>query len=402
MLFSPFIARRYFTARKKSSAVGIITGVSVTGVAVAVFAMFVVLSVFSGLRQMNVVQMGALTPDIRVYPARGKVFAADSVFLSALTGTGCVKNVSTALEEKAFVSYGAAEMIARVKGVDSYYPDIVAMDSVMVKGVWLDTLRQGYEQSVIGAALAYRLGIGLSDPYTPLRMYVPSGNTDLSLSPDALFTYAEAVPSGIFSHQDYDNQYIFTTIGLARGLLGRRQYDVSYAEIKIPSGVTPERAAQKISSALGPEYSVKTAAQENELYYRIMNTENIVLYFVFALIVAIALFNVAGSVVMLIIDKKDDIRTMRALGADSRSIVRIFVTEGMMVVGAGAAIGLAAGCLLVWLQTEYSLVMIEGNVNVPYPVMFTVYNIIIVIFTIFTLGYAVCRMSVGGIKFFLR
>ena len=402
MLFSPFIARRYFTARKKSSAVGIITGVSVTGVAVAVFAMFVVLSVFSGLRRLNVVQMGALTPDIRVYPARGKVFVADSVFLGTLAGTGYVDKVGVSLEEKAFVSYRNAEIIARIKGVDGSYPDVVALDSVMVKGVWLDTLRHGYEQSVIGAALAYRLGIGLNDTHTSLRVYVPSGRTDISLSPDALFTYAEAVPSGIFSHQDYDSQYIFTTIGLARELLGRGPYDVSCAEIRIFSGADAEKAAQKISSALGPEYSVKTAAQENELYYRIMNTENIVLYFVFALIVAIALFNVAGSVVMLILDKKEDIRTMRALGADRRSIVAIFVTEGMMVVGAGAAVGLAAGCFLVWLQAEYSLVMIEGNVNIPYPVMFSWYNIIIVIFTISTLGYAVCRMSVGGIKFFLR
>lgn len=402
MLFSPFIARRYFTARKKSSAVGIITGVSVTGVAVAVFAMFVVLSVFSGLRRLNVVQMGALTPDIRVYPAQGKVFAADSVFINTLSGVGCVEKLSMALEEKAFVSYRNAEMIARIKGVDGSYPDVVAVDSVMAKGVWLDTLSSSGGHSVVGAALAYRLGISLNDPYTPVRMYVPSGSTDLSLNPEALFTYAETFPSGIFSHQDYDSQYIFTTIGMARELLGRRPDDVSYAEIKASCGMAPEKAAEKISAALGSGYSVKTAVQENELYYRIMNTENIVLYFVFALIVAIALFNVAGSVVMLILDKKDDIRTMRALGADRRSITGIFVSEGMMVVGTGAAIGLAAGCLLVWLQAEYSLVMIEGNVNVPYPVMFTPYNIIIVIFTIFTLGYAVCRMSVGGIKFFLR
>lgn len=404
MSFSSFVARRYFRSRKKASAVGIITVVAAFGVAVSVFAMFVVLSVFSGLRALNVDYYTSFDPDISIFPARGKVFDADSVLRNKLSSVKGIQAVSSILEEKAFVSYGHSETIAMLRGVDADYPRVVDVDTVLVGGIWLpveerpDTL-----WNVMGISLAYRLGMNVSSRPMPVRIYVPSGSDNISLSPEALFSYADTWPSGVFSHKDYDGTYLFTGIDFARGLLRRGKDQVSALEIKLDGKRFPDMVAGDIRRLLGDGFTVKTAVQNKEMYYKIMNTENLVLYFVFALVIAIALFNVIGSVVMLILDKRENIRTLWSLGADRKVLRSIFVREGMMIVGAGAAVGLLAAVILVWIQSEYHLVMIEGGMQVPYPVSLTFYNVVVVLFTIFALGYLAARLSVAGMKnFFAR
>lgn len=401
MSFSSFVARRYFRSRKKASAVGIITVVAAFGVAVSVFAMFVVLSVFSGLRALNVDYYTSFDPDISIYPARGKVFEADSAFRHKISAVKGIQAVSGVLEEKAFVSYGHNETIVMLRGVDAGYPFVVDVDTALVGGKWLpEAEKSDTLWNVMGISLAYRLGMNTSNRPLPVRIYVPSGNDNISLSPDALFSYADTWPCGVFSHKDYDGTYIFTGIDFARGLLRRGKDQVSSLEIKLDGKRFPDMAAAEIRRSLGDGFTVKTAAQNKEMYYKIMNTENLVLYFVFALVIAIALFNVIGSVVMLILDKRENIRTLWALGAERKVLRSIFVREGMMIVGAGAAVGLLAAVVLVWSQSKYHFVMIEGGMQVPYPVSLTVYNVAIVLSTIFALGYLAARLSVAGMKNF--
>ncbi|MDD4820135.1 MAG: ABC transporter permease [Flavobacteriales bacterium] len=399
-----FIAHRYLTSVGKKSAVGIITVISIFGVAVGAFAMFVVLSVFSGLRDVNEQFMGTMDPALKITPLQGKVFTASHTFLDSIKNNSDVSAVSCVLQEKAFAQYRTAETIVRIKGVDENYSSVVPLDSTLVAGhgieLWTDEDYTG--QALMGMHLAYTLGVNVMDMFTPLHVYVPTGNTDVS-AVSTLFKSVDIRPVGVFSHKDYDATYVIAPISVVRRLLGRTEDEVSSVEISLKKGVDADKTALALQDVLkGKGLQTKTLAQQQEMMYRIMNTENVVLYFIFALIIAIALFNVVGAVVMLIIDKKDNIRTMWALGLSISDIRSVFIREGMMTVAVGAVIGLALAVVLVWMQAEYSIVMIEGNMNIPYPIKLTFFNVLTVIFTIFILGYVASVLSVTGIKSFFK
>lgn len=399
MSFAWFVAQRYFRTRKKTSAVGIITAVATFGVAVSVFAMFVVLSVFSGLRTFNTDFLNAFDADLTVRPAKGKVLSADSAWVSRIVSTEGVEAVSAVLEEKVFVSFAGQESIAVLKGVDRAYPEVIGVDSVLVAGGWLPFQeRSDTAWHVVGISMAYRLGMGAAQEPTPLRVYVLSGGGNLSLVPENSFSRADTWTAGVFSHKDYDGTYLFVDLDFARHLLHRSAEQASGVEVRLKEGADAGKVAEALARELGSDYRVRTAIQNKEAYYKIMNTENLVLYFVFTLVIAIALFNVVGSVVMLILDKRENIRTMWALGADRAMLRGIFVREGMWIVAVGAVVGLALAVLLVWLQARYHLVMIEGSMQVPYPVRLTVVNGAIVLATIALLGYLAARLSVAGMK----
>ena len=392
MSFAWFGAQRYFRTRKKTSAVGIITAVATFGVAVSVFAMFVVLSVFSGLRTFNTDFLNAFDADLTVRPAKGKVLSADSAWVSRIVSTEGVEAVSAVLEEKVFVSFAGQESIAVLKGVDRAYPEVIGVDSVLVAGGWLPAQeRSDTAWHVVGISMAYRLGMGAALEPTPLRVYVLS-------VPENSFSRVDTWTAGVFSHKDYDGMYLFVDLDFARHLLHRSAEQASGVEVRLKEGADAGKVAEALARELGPDYRVRTAVQNKEAYYKIMNTENLVLYFVFTVVIAIALFNVVGSVVMLILDKRENIRTMWALGADRAMLRGIFVREGMWIVAVGAVVGLALAVLLVWLQARYHLVMIEGSMQVPYPVRLTVVNGAIVLATIALLGYLAARLSVAGMK----
>lgn len=401
MGFSSFVAQRYFRSRKKNSAVGIITAVATFGVAVSVFAMFVVLSVFSGLREMNVDYLTAFDADLSVTPAQGKVFPADSATMARIRSVGGVEAASGVLQEKVFAAYGQAESVAWIKGVDASFPQVVDVDTVLTGGQWLPAVENpDTAWCVPGVSLISKLIQGASSSSQPLRLYVPSGRENLSLHSEALFSHLDTWPCGVFVHKDYDGAYIFTDIALARRLLRRTAHQVSSVEIRTDGTVPAGKVAAALRETLGADFVVKTAAQNQEMQYKIMNTENLVLYFVFALVIAIALFNVVGSVVMLILDKKENIRTLWALGADKSALKSVFIREGMLIVGAGTVVGLVLAVILVWMQDTYHLVLIDRRL--PYPVSLTWANAATVIGTILLLGYLAARLSVAGMKNFFR
>lgn len=401
MGFSSFVAQRYFRSRKKNSAVGIITAVATFGVAVSVFAMFVVLSVFSGLREMNVDYLTAFDADLSVTPVQGKVFPADSATMARIRSVGGVEAASGVLQEKVFAAYGQAESVAWIKGVDASFPQVVDVDTVLTGGQWLPAVENpDTAWCVPGVSLISKLIQGASSSSQPLRLYVPSGRENLTLHPEALFSHLDTWPCGVFVHKDYDGAYIFTDIALARRLLRRTAHQVSSVEIRTDGTAPAGKVAAALRETLGADFVVKTAAQNQEMQYKIMNTENLVLYFVFALVIAIALFNVVGSVVMLILDKKENIRTLWALGADKSTLKSVFIREGMLIVGAGTVVGLVLAVILVWMQDTYHLVLIDRRL--PYPVSLTWANAATVIGTILLLGYLAARLSVAGMKNFFR
>ena len=405
MSFASFVAQRYFRARKKTSAVGAITLVAVFGVAVAVFAMFVVLSVFSGLRALNNSYLNTFDPDLTVRPREGKTFPASDALLDTVSAAPGVRAVSRVIEEKVFVRFAGHEAVAILKGVDAVYPEVADVDTALAAGAWLPPEQAAGDSvwHVAGISLAYRLGMASVEQPTPLRVCVPQQQRGaLAMDPQALFACADTWTVGVFSHREYDDKYLFVPLSFAQGLLHRTRDEVSALEIRLREGADPEKTAFELSERLGDGLEVKTAAQNKELYYRIMNTENLVLYFVFTLVIAISLFNVGGSVVMLVLDKRDNIRTLWALGAEEKTLKAVFIRSGMWIVGTGTALGLSLAVLVVGLQARYHLVMIEGGMRVPYPVQFSWANVALVLATILTLGYLTARLSVGGMKNFFR
>lgn len=398
------MARRYLTSVGRKTAVGIITAISIFGIAVGAFAMFVVLSVFSGLRDVNEHYMGTMDPALKILPVEGKTFSASPAFLDSIKNIPQVNAVSEVLEEKAFARYRNSETIIRLKGIDQNYGSVVPLDSILVSGHQIELWGEDdyTTQALLGVHLAYSLGVNMMDMFTPMNVYVPSGETNMTAG-SSLFRSMDIRPVGAFSHKDYDATYVLAPIKEVRKLTNRTEDEVSGLEISIKQGANPDYVVTKIKELNGSKsLFIKTLAQQKEMMYRIMNTENIVLYFIFALIIVIALFNVVGAVVMLIIDKRDNIHIMWALGMSIKDIRSVFLREGMLSVSIGALVGLMLAVVLVYLQARYSFVMIEGNMSIPYPIKLTFFNVMIVLITIFTLGYVAVRLSTGGINLFFK
>lgn len=393
-----YIALRYLTAHKKISPSGLITTMAVIGVTVSIFAMMVVLSVFSGLRIMNEKSMSHLYPDIEISPTHGKTLIADSTLLSQINSITGIQHHSLTLTEKAFLRYRSHETICRIKGIDPHYPQVINMTDIQVGEINLspDTL-YGREEAMIGVKTAYLMQMNIPDYTHPITIYVPTTHNNRPIS--SFYRSIELTPSAYLTGSEGEENTIYIPLHIAQELLGKKATEATAIEIKLLPTAQKEKIAARLQNLLDAEtYTIKTSDQKKEIMYKVMNTENIVLYFVFSLIIIIALFNVIGAIVMLIIEKKENLYTLRALGMNIKNIRRIFIYEGMMSVWIGSAIGMTAGILLVYLQEKYSFITIGGNTDIPYPVSLTIGNIITVLITIAILGYVASFIATSGMK----
>ncbi len=397
MSASSYIARRYLTSRNKRSAVGIITTMAVVGVAVSVFAMVVVMGVFAGLREINDASMNSVYPHIEISPTTGKTITVDGSMTSAIESVEGVEYISRTLTEKAFVKYRTGELICRIKGIDTAYFDVIDMDSLIVGNV--DMADDGYNipQALVGVKAAYLLQMNIPDMSNTLTAFIPQGKTT-TRALSSFYREISFFPTAYFTGHGGEENIIYVPLRAMQELMGRTPHQISSIEIKVKENADEEVVAATLRSVLGDEYTVRTISQLKSYMYKIINTENAVLYAVFALILIIAMAGVVASVVMLILDKKDNIYVLRAMGMSIKDIRRIFIYEGLMSLWAGAAIGMVCGVILVLAQEHFSFITISGTTSIPYPAMLTVWNIVITIVSIATLGYLSTIIATGGMK----
>ncbi len=394
MNFSFYIAKRYLVSTNSNNAINIITIIATLGAIVATAALFVVLSGFSGLKEFSLSFVKAADPDIKITATTGKTFLFSDSLDNTLKHDKSIFAYTKILEERAFFNYRNKEHIAFIKGVDENYLNVVRIDTAIIVGKWLNP---DFPYGVIvGNGIANKLTLGI-DYLDPLTVYVPKPGTTYDPSISSLVTSIETRSTGIFAIiDDVDSKYVYTYLPIAQELLQYPLNKISGISIKLADGVDAKDCAKELQNTLGSSYKVQTRAQLNAVFYKMLNTENLVLYFIFTLVLIIALFNIIGAIIMMILDKKSNLKTLLNLGTGIKELKKIFVYQGFLLTLFGLVVGLALGIILVFLQDRFQLFKI--NEVLAYPVAFTLKNVLLVVVTMVVLGYLAARIASSRIN----
>ena len=382
MKFSLFVAKRYLFTRSSNNAINIITIISALSIIVGSAALFIVLSGFTGLKDFSLSFSSVFDPDIKVLPASGKVLNFTAEEGNNLKNLREVAFYSKIIEERAFLEYKGKNHIAYIKGVDENYPKVNPVDSTLFYGNWLT---QDEPVAVIGFGISRLLSLGANNYADLLRVMVPKPGTGQITDPSQAFNSSRLVVSDLFQvNEDLDEKYVFTNINFTRQLLNYADDEISSIEIKLTPGADFDAAKADILQVLGDNVEVKTRIQLNDKLYKMLNTENLAVYLIFTLVLIIALFNLVGSIIMIILDKRENIKTLHSLGATFKEIKHVFFLQGAMMTVFGGLLGIALGVLIVAAQLQFNLVMITPTL--PYPMQFTILNFVSVFATISILG----------------
>tara|TARA_R110002074_G_scaffold267932_1_gene440108 strand:+ start:136 stop:1338 length:1203 start_codon:yes stop_codon:yes gene_type:complete len=392
--FPLYIAKRYLFAKSGNNAINIITIIASVGVIVGTAALFIILSGFSGLRTFNYSLLDISDPDIKITATKGKTFIYNDTLQNVIENNRDIAAFSKVIEERVFLKNGEKQQIASVKGVDYNYINVVKLDSAIQVGTWLE--KEYPNTSVIGNSLSYKLSAGVASFGETLQILVPKTGTGF-LNPASSFRSIDTQITGTYyGTEEFENKYVFVSNAQAQQLLNYQDNQFTGIEIKLQSNVNADDFSEKIQQQLGENYRVQTKAQLNELFYKVINTENFVSYLIFTLIVIIAMFNVVGSIIMMIIDKKKNLKTILNLGATLSEIKRIFVLQGFLLTIAGMTIGLIVSMIAVAIQEQFEVFMITSSI--PYPVELKISNLLIVIATISVLGFLAAKVASSRIS----
>jgi lipoprotein-releasing system permease protein len=385
---SLYIAKRYLFAKKSRNAINIISSVSVAGVTIGTMALLIVLSVFNGLETLVRSIFNTFDPDLKITAAEGKTFVPDSAKLALLSKVDGVACYSLCIEENALLKYGEKQYIAAIKGVDDNYVRVTGIDSSMWDGEFSLRSEQGRPYAVPGIGIANFLGIRVNF-VTPLMIYVPKRSAGPDLNAEDAFVRKYIFPSGIYQvEQEFDSRYVFLPIDFARELLEYNK-EASSIEIRFESGLNEGFIQKNVTRIFGKGFLVQNKYEQQEIFYKVMRSERLAIFFILTLILIIASFSIIGSLTMLIIEKERDIEILKSLGADNVLIRKIFIFEGWMISIIGAFAGIVLGFAVCWLQQTYGIVRLhsESLIMNAYPVVLKVKDFIIVPATVLLIGY---------------
>ncbi|WP_299435348.1 FtsX-like permease family protein [uncultured Aquimarina sp.] len=395
MKFSYYIAKRYLFSPGSSNAINIITGIAAAGVVIGAMALFLVLCGFAGLKDFSLQFSSYFDPDLKIFPSSGKTFVFTDAQKEKLSSIEGVVNFSEIIEERVFLEFKDKQKTGFIKGVDANYKKVIQTDSIVFAGEWLTG---NDAQVVAGYGISRELGMGVEQIYTNfLNIYVPKPGKGIPRDPSKAFRKKTAVNTGIYTvNEDLDKKYVFSTIGLARDLLKLPKDEITHVELKLSPGVDEKAVEKDILALFENQVIIKNRIQLNDTLYKMLNTENLASYLVITLIAIIALFNVAGAIIMMIIDKKNNIKTLNNLGATLPKIRKIFLFQGSLMTILGALLGLLLGFILIVCQQQFGLLMITPSL--PYPTKITVTSFVIVFFTITVIGIVASLLASSRIN----
>ena len=377
-----FIALRYFFTKSKQSIINLINLISIGVVLAATASLFIVLSAFSGLKDFGLSFSNSFDPSVRVSASYGKTLQVDSIQLEAINALDEVILASPVLEEKVFLSFNNKNQVALLKGVGDRYPEVVQIDSLIVSGNWF---KNDFDELVIGGGIANNVSLGVYDYTSFLTLPAPKRNGGIGLGKNP-FIKETALVSGIyFANEELDKKYLFARVDLARRLLQRSHGEYTYLEINTIENPNLDALKASLKKILSQDTTVLNRAQLNAALYKMLNTENLAVYLIFSLIIIIALFNVVGSLIMMFLDKKPQLKILFAMGLRPKEIQRVFFYLGGLICWVGGGLGVLVGALLVFIQGYSPLLYVPGT-SLPYPVLFELNNFLIVLFTILILG----------------
>jgi lipoprotein-releasing system permease protein len=392
--FSLYIAKRYLFTKTGNNAINIITIIASFGVIVGSLALFIILSGFSGLRTFSYTLLDVSDPDIKITSVKGKSFLITDNIQQTLNNNKSIAASSKVIEERVFLEYNEKSEIAFIKGVEDNYTKITQIDGTLSQGNWLDTTF--VNTAVIGSSIAYKLSLGVRSFGEPLQIMVPKPGTGF-INPNNAFYKIYVQVVGLYTGtEEFESKFIFVTLPQAKELLRFKDNQITAFELKLITAKNADIVAEELQEKLGNDFKVQTKEQLNEVFYKVINTENFVSYLIFTLIVIIALFNVIGAIIMMIIDKKDNLKTLFSLGTSVKEIKKIFELQGFLLTFFGMLIGLSIGVILVFLQRQFALFMITESL--AYPVEFRFLNLIIVFLTITVLGFIASKIASSRIS----
>ena len=379
------IAWRYLRGKKSTNAINVITWISVTGIAIGTAALIIILSVFNGFEDLLSSLFNSFNPDLKAIPIEGKTFEIEEEKIINIEKLEEVDLCSKTLEEIALFEYKGVQDFGTVKGVDEKFHLVIPIDSVIESGEF-KLQKKGVNYAVLGAGLEAKLKVNVMDQFNSMSVYMPKRNSSaLSQSP---FKKKYIFPAGAFSIQsDFDNKYVLTPLSFSQDLL-ELSNKVSALEIKLNPDINPNLAKSKIAEIIGPAFQIKDRYEQDEAFLKIMHLEKWLGYVILCLAVILVAFNLVGCLWMIVLDKRKDIAVLRSMGASKKMVASIFKAEGMLV----SLIGIAAGTILAIgfyiLQKEYSIIGIsDGFMIDAYPISLRLLDVIIVMTTVFIIGY---------------
>ena len=393
MRFPFFVARRYLFSKKSTNVINVISGISAVGVAVATMAMVVALSVFNGFSDLVASLFTNFDPQLQITPVEGKTAPADDPLLVQVKELPQVDVATECVEDQAMVVYRDRQAMVTVKGVEDNFDRLTHIREIVQGDGRFELHAAGMHYGIPGIRLAELLGTGYRYDQ-PLHIYAPrrEGQLDLNSPEEGFVEDSLYSPGVVFSvmQQKYDRGYILTSIGFARRIFDQ-QGMLSSLELRLKAGSDFEAVKSRIKQIVGTKYHVRDRYEQQDDTFRIMKVEKLIAYIFLTFILIVACFNSIGSLSMLIIDKRDDVQTLRALGASDRQVTAIFLLEGWLISAIGAVVGIVVGLLLCWLQQQFGIIALgqsEGSFIVnAYPVSVHPWDVVLVFVTVLAVSF---------------
>jgi len=393
--FPLYIAKRYVRSKSTQNAVNIINFITFLVIVIGSAALFIVLSAFAGLKTFSLSFTESFDPQLKALPVAGKTFTLSPEQEERLHTVEGLAFYSKELEEKVSLEHQGKNHIAYIKGIDSNYAKVTAVDSTLYMGDWTvnDT------QVVSGLGIANILGVTINQFRSPMQIYAfkPGKGSISQQSISSLYNQIPMVIGGVYAVEaDLDNKYVFADLRLTQALLEKDSLQISGINFKMDDGVEPSTVRSEIKAILGSGVELKNRQQLNSTLYKMLNTENVATYLIFTLVLIIALFNVVGAIIMMILDKQQNSKTLYCLGTTIKELRRIYFAQGVLVTGFGGLMGVLIGVLIVWSQLVFGWLKITPSL--AYPVKFEFINIAIVLATIIVLGIIASKIASSRIN----
>jgi lipoprotein-releasing system permease protein len=389
---SLYIAKRYLLSKSSNNAINIITIIAAIGVIIGSASLFIVLSGFAGLKDFSLQFSSLVDPDLKAIASQGKSFTFTQDQLNQIHDLDII-SYSKVIEERVVLNFNNKNLVVNLKGVDENYPKST-IDYILVQGQWFEP---NTDQIVAGWGVSNNLSFGVFDYAKTIRISVPKPGKGQISSIKSAFNSINATNSGVFQiNEDLDNSYVYANLETVKYLLNYKDNQVSAIEFQVSSLEDINTVRQRLYDIFGDNIIIKTRAQLNDALYKMLNTENLAVYLIFTLVLIIALFNVIGSIIMMILDKKKNLNTLFNLGVTLKDIRRIFFLQGSLMTVLGGGLGLLLGYVIILLQDRFSLIMITPSL--PYPVTIKPINFIIVFATISVLGILASKIASSRIS----
>ncbi|WP_268224996.1 ABC transporter permease [Sinomicrobium oceani] len=394
MHFPTYIAKRYLVSKSSQNAVNIINLVTFLVVVIGAAALFIVLSGFSGLKTFTLSFSNSFDPDLKIMSDGGKFMKFTHEAHKQLRNIPEIAYFSREIEEQVLLTHQHKNHVALIKGVDTTYTHVVQTDSILYYGNWFD---KELNEVVTGIGTASLLGLALNDYMNPLRILVPKPGKGSITSGSTPYNEVAVTVSGVYAvTEDLDKKYVFADLATVQRILHKTPEELTGINVKLVTGADVAKAKEHIAEVFPNGIQIKDRVEQNDALYRMLNTENMATYLIFTLVLVIALFNVVGAIIMMILDKRKNLNTLFSMGATVRQLRHIFFVQGLMVTLVGGVIGIALGLLLTWSQMILGWLLITPTL--PYPVEIHLANIGIVFGTIAVLGLIASRIASGRIS----